>query len=151
MPDTDAPERSLIALGDYCRPAAAPAHHAVERLGDRVRRLLGRDSADAVQDDRLRRERAVALQDSIPAPGFDGIVHALAASLHDWRADPSSASRIRVLVLPPCERQDLMRQVAGRHALAVLDPPPRHALNGGSRTPIAEPGGESDIVVVPRL
>jgi len=138
----------LIALTEYQAPGA-PAHHVVERLRDRLSRLLGGEPGEAVQDDSLRRAGNEVLEATVHDPDFHALPALLIDAVHDWRHD-SEASRVRVLVLPPCEPVDLVAELARRHAMATLDPPSRRSLLERPDQPIEEPAGDG-IIVVPRL
>jgi len=142
-------ERTLISLSEYHAPEA-PAHHAFERLHDRVRRLLGGKPDEAVQDDRLSRAGTDALHAAVHDPDVDMLIELLSGSLPGCGQGSAATERVRVVVLPPCEPVDLIARLAERHALATLDPPSRRTMLEKPDEPIEQPPGQGTIVV-PRL
>jgi len=147
--DAVAADQHLLPLADYHAPSA-PAHDLLERLRGRVRQLLDRERQAAVQDDRLQRALHSELADYITVPDCRLVVDELEASLLQWSLDASTEPHLRVIVLPPCERSDVLGALARRHSLDCLQPPPREALRERRSVPLPDLHGER-VLVVPRL
>lgn len=139
----------LLPLADYNAPGA-PAHDLLERLQTRVRHLFNRERQAAVQDARLKRAQHDELTDYIAVPDCHLVVDELEGALLQWSLDASDEQRLRVVVLPPCERSDVIGALAERHALECLQPPPREALR--ERRSVRLPSLDAErLLVVPRL
>ena len=119
----------MIALSDYSVPSM-PTEHAIRRLWRLARLRLRLDSAEPVRARQRLRPATRQLLDEVAAPPACGpLIEELQAQATLWQSEAAQGgASLRVLVLPPCDPEDLLSTWATRHGHAILPPPPRAAL-----------------------
>lgn len=143
-----------------------PADDAVRSWAGRAWELLRRREAAGplIGEDKLRRAEEASPGGEAPAPACEPLLRDLDAELTGWLSGlGAGGTRVRVVVLPPGDRDCLLRAWAERRGLDVLPAPDRDALTDpdppapdlGTPEPGApEPGagGSGDgPLVIPRL
>ena len=143
MPD---PTEPLIPLAEY-RPPSEAAEAAVRGLAARAAKLLRRrKEAPFVEAEDLRPSTGGVLDEVVSPPACGPFLSDLDAAFEDWLADADALHRLRVVVLPPCDRRCRLTQWAQTRGVEVLPPPGRDRLDHVARLP--EGGGP---LAVPRL
>ncbi len=109
------------SLGKYDWPST-PVNRGMERLRERVRELTGRkEDASGIAADRLDPVPADLLERIVDAPANQPVLAELDATLDGWLSDPDGPKRLQTIVLPPCDREDLLGRWADSRGLQVFD------------------------------
>ena len=133
-----------------------PADDAVRTWAGRVRELFRRreEAGPLIAEEKLRRAEEAAPAGDAPAPACEALLRDLDAELTGWLSGLGDrGTRVRLVVLPPGDRDGLLRAWAERRGVAVLEPPARGDLAGGAAPPdlSGEFSGDGGPLVVPRL
>ncbi len=153
MSDDAFDPRPLQPLDDYA-PPALPTEETLRRLVSRMRESVSRSEEEPfIEPDRLRTAGDEMLDTLVPPPACGPLMRELDRALEDWAADPRLWRRL--VVLPPCERNDLIKGWAGRYGHAIVHPPLRSdlvAADGPVNSPLdgLDPAGKG-VLVFPRL
>ena len=143
----------FVPLGSYEWPAT-PTEHVLRRWWLQAKRQLRPDDNDPVRaEDRLERATPKTLDDVAGPPACGPLLDELGASLEGWLADAAPASWLAVVVMPPCDRNDIVRTWAETNGHRIVAPPPRHPLIGGqlaAQAALDDLEGEG-LIVLPRL
>ena len=143
----------FIPLGSYEWPAT-PTEHVLRRWWLQAKRQLRRDDDGPVRaEDRLERATLKTLDDVAAPPACGPLLEELGASLEDWLADAAPESWLAVVVMPPCDRNDIVRTWAETNGHRIVAPPPRHQLIGGelaAQAALDDLEGDG-LIVLPRL
>lgn len=144
----------MIALRDY-QPPTIPTEHAIRRLWKRVKQHLKKLRQPEPQPDPALSKRKFApatleaLNEVAGPPACGPLLDEFDDALAGWRTDPAGL-RHYLVVLPPCDRNDVIAAWAQSRGHAMLDAPPRHRLH--EPQPIRFPADEDDaLLVIPRL
>ncbi|MEM7728699.1 MAG: hypothetical protein AAF311_05420 [Pseudomonadota bacterium] len=133
------------ALGRYAWPRT-PVNRGVDKLRGRLRGLwTSKDSPAGIDKGRLEPVSAARLDRLAPAPAHAPVHAELDATLRDWIADPGSLVRRQTLVLPPCDREDLVGSWAAERGLQVFGTDRREAELD------ALDDADADPLVIPKL
>ncbi len=96
----------FVPIGKYASPSP-PAQHALRRWLQRLKNRFGED--DPVRStDRLCHASEDVLDDLVGPPSCGPMVEYLQRTLAAWIQDAEPESHIQVVVLPPCERVDVL-------------------------------------------
>ncbi len=137
-------------IGHYKAPPL-PTEHVVRRLLERARNAVSGESDDpVVGKDHLARATTELLDAVAGPPACGPLLDELDRTLREWLGDPAPASRLKVIVLPPCDRNDVVETWAREHGHRVVEPPDRQTLLRATARPALDDGGDGPIVV-PRL
>ena len=147
MADADEPAK-LQPLAEY-DPPAMPTDDWLRTLWARLKAVAREpDGTPFLAADKLRRATRDDLQEK--PPDCSPLVDEIDAGLSDWAAAASPAQLLRLIVLPPCDANGLVRLWAARRGHAVLDPPPREALLQNVAPDLPKLDGEG-VLVIPDL
>ncbi len=150
MTDEDDAAVTFEPIGHYKAPPL-PTEHALRRLFERTRVAVGGEADDpVVADDHLERPTASVLDDVAAPPACGPLVEELDRTLRDWLRDPAPASRVKVIVLPPCDHNDIVESWARERDHGLVEPPDRETLLRATARPVLAGAGDGPIVV-PRL
>ena len=146
------PRQAMIALSDY-EPPTMPTEHAMLRLWKRIKQhiqsLRQSESELALPAKKFESATLKALDKVAGPPACGPLLDEFDGALADWRADPAGLHHYLV-VLPPCDSNDVIAAWAQSRGHAMLDAPPRHRLH--ETQPIRFPEDENDaLLVIPRL
>ena len=133
-----------------------PADDAVRSWVGRAWELLRQreEAGPLIGEDKLRRAEEASPGGEAPAPVCEALLRDLDAELTGWLSGLGAAgTRVRVVVLPPGDRDCLLRAWADRRGLDVLPAPNRAALTAPDPpAPDLDAAGSGDgPLVVPRL
>ncbi len=142
----------MIALGDYQAPAM-PTEHAMRRLWKRVKQhiqsLRQSESELALPAKNFESATLKALDQVAGPPACGPLLDDFDDALSGWLAD-GAGLRHYLVVLPPCDHNNVIAAWAQSRGHALLDAPPRHRLHESQ--PIRFPEAEDDaLLVIPRL
>ena len=145
----------LRALGNY-EPPPMPADDAVRSWVGRAWELLRQreEAGPLIGEDKLRRAEEASPGGEAPAPVCEALLRDLDAELTGWLSGLGAAgTRVRVVVLPPGDRDCLLRAWAERRGLDVLPAPDRAALTDPDppAPDLGAAGSGEGPLVVPRL
>ena len=152
MSDALAP-RPFLPLQDYAAPSL-PAEETLRRFVSHARGAMSKgEDAPFIDHDHLRDAGDAMLDALAPAPACGPLRRDMDAGLDGWAAGP--ARWRKVVVLPPCDAENLIAGWAERHGHAIVPPPPRSDLMEPGDTVAAsldalDPSGRG-VLVFPRL
>ena len=151
MPNGESnPPLPFKPLGGYTFPST-PTDDVARGLWKRMKEAVSRDTNEPfIAEDQLRRVSQSQADGVDRSPVCEPLLRELDLTLAEWAGAATHKSPLRVVVLPPCDRNDLLRLWAERHGYAVLEPPSRDTLRRGH--PVVRPDlrGEG-LLVIPRL
>lgn len=142
----------FVPLSDYATPPM-PTEEVLRGLVARVMAVLRRrDAKPFIADDRLARTTIETLDEIVAPPACGPLLFEIDATVAEWRAGLKAGERQSrlVLVLPPCDFNDVVETWARLHGHEVLDPPERSHLVSTVPKAIPDLGGEG-LLVIPRL
>ncbi len=137
-------------LGGYTIPPM-PTDDVARGLWKRLKEAVTRDSGEPfIAEDQLRKVSQSQLNGVQASPVCEPLLGELDVTLAEWAGAATHKSPLRVVVMPPCERNGLLRMWAERHGYAILEPPSRDTLRRGH--PVVRPDltGEG-LMVIPEL
>lgn len=138
------------ALADFQVPAT-PTIDAFQDLWARTRGLFrSRRAGPVITDDRLQRSTSEMLDEIAPPPACGPLVDELQATLADWLAEPQPLIRNRLIVMPPGDRDGVLRSWAESHQHTLLEAPARENLLDNPDQDIGSLDGEG-VLVIPAL
>ena len=147
------PDRSqaapFVALDEYAFPSLPVVDGAYAlwaKLGELFRR---QEFKPLIRDDRLRAAPVDRLDEAAAPPACGPVVHELERHLASWLADTQPGTRLQVMVLPPCDQNNLVRQWARQKGLDMLEAPDRDRLMRPNPGPVDLEG--EGVLVIPCL
>ena len=143
-------EEVFIPLADYVEPAM-PAQELLRAVVGRIQVLLARhDPKPFIANDRLKKATMDALDDVVAPPACGPLLAELDRTMVAWIHEQPRLSRMKVLVLPPCDENAVVETWARQQGHPVLDPPNRDNLIQALPAPLPDLTGDG-LIVVPRL
>ena len=146
----------FIPLADYTAPALA-TEASLRRLLRHAREVVGQHvDADPVMDTGdMRRTGPDTLDALAPPPACGPLRDELDETLLAWSGTPDPEQRLRLVVLPPGDPDDLIASWARRHGARLVEPPLRSDLVTPGPPALStlrniDPGG-TGILVIPKL
>lgn len=140
-----------IKLRDFKSPGM-PTQRAFQIFLSKTLMLLQKDKEkdeDAISSDRLHRTPDADLDIIVPAPAFGPLPQVLDEKLSGWLQSTESNNTIKVIVLPPCDENDVMKSWAEANRLECLEAPsPQAILSGKATLPEIQFGTP---LIIPRL
>ena len=151
MPTDNAPPSlPFQPLGGYTFPSM-PTDDVARGLWKRLKEAVTRNGNEPfIAEDQLRRVSQSQSDGVQVSPMCEPLLHELDLTLREWAGAATHKSPLRVVVMPPGDRHDLLRVWAERHGYAVLEPPSRDTLRRGHPVVRPELAGEG-LLVIPRL
>ena len=147
--DNDTVE-AFIPLADYAAPPM-PTQELFRRYIGRVQSLIGRRSSQPfIADDKLRTATLDRLNEVVAPPACGPLLAELDEAICAWRAEPTAASHIKVVILPPCDDNDIVETWARQAGHHILEAPSRDALVASSFDAESDLSGDG-MLVIPRL
>lgn len=142
----------LVALSDYQSPGM-PAEHVVCAVWRRVKQRFQSSPSTAVRpDNRLQPTTLKALDEVVRPPACGPLMDDFDTAVRTWLEDPGSTFH-SVVVLPPCDCDDVMGTWAKARGHTVLCAPARdrgHALSVIAGTD-KNAAADASILVIPQL
>ena len=122
---------AFVPLAKYDVPDL-PTSDSLQILWTRMRELFRREApGPLITDDRLRRSTLEMLDEIVSPPACGPLLEELQHSLADWLADDAPRVRNRLIVMPPGDRNNVIRVWAEQQGHEVLAPPDRDEIIGG--------------------
>lgn len=149
MSETTGP---FVVLGEHRRPAM-PAEEVVRTYVARLLAIVRRsDPKPFIGDDRLARSTIETLDDVVAPPACGPLLQEIDATVGEWEEGMRQGRREHrlVLVLPPCDGNQIVETWARERGHQVLEAPERGHLVSLVPKALPELGGEG-ILVIPRL
>ena len=141
---------TFIPLGDYTEPPM-PTEEYLRRLLGRLQSIISRtETKPFIADDKLKRASLDLLDDVVAPPACGPLVAELDRTIAEWRAERPQLSNIKVVVVPPCEQNALVRAWAEENGHEIVPPPSREALVDVPLPPLPSFAGKG-LLVVPQL
>ena len=107
MAKPDATHRPLIPIEDYDCPSL-PADEWIKAAMTRIRATFRHDDKAFIADDRLKRATLKRLDQAVAPPACGPVMAELDAAMKQWFGQPATAERIKAIVLPPCDDNDVV-------------------------------------------
>ncbi len=142
-------ERTFNSLGNYKTPAM-PTDESLRRWSSKFWRTFRQEEKDPfVASNSLKWASDKRLNQVAPPPACGPLLRDLQATFAHWVADEEPVNWMQLVVLPPCDRNDVVRTWASKHAHAIIEPPQRDAILADKFSPLDLP--HKGVLVVPRL
>jgi hypothetical protein len=107
-------------LGQYNWPSS-PVNRGLDRFRDRVTALFGSKQTKSAIDTAQLDAAPVGLLDRLVGrPAHQPLIADLDATLEDWLTSDPGASRLQMIILPPCDREDLLGTWAKARLLPIF-------------------------------
>lgn len=139
-------------IGNYQWPIR-PTEATLRRLaGNLWRTFRGKDEPDPfISDESLRWTNRSQLNQIAAPPACGPLLHELQATFADWINDREPSNWLQLVVLPPCDQNNIVRSWAVVNKHVILEPPSRDSiLDPSSEFALPEIEGDG-VIVVPRL
>ena len=150
MSDTDETLTNFIPLEDYTEPPM-PTEEYIRRMLGRLQAILVRKKPKPfIADDKLKRATMDMLEEVVAPPACGPLLEELDRTVAAWANEEPRASLIKVVVLPPCDENAVVRTWGESAGHQVLAPPSRDTLISVPSMPLPNLEGDG-ILVVPRL
>ena len=138
------------SLEDYSAPAM-PTQDSVRRWYSSAIRFFDKGEVQVSTRSSLTKATQSILDEAIARPAFGSAIDDLDAEHLDWiNSKDQSDGNIRLLVLPPCDTENLLQVWAKKHSFNVLQAPSREAILQQADFASIDPGGNEPLVI-PRL
>lgn len=109
------------SLGKFDWPSTA-VNRGIDLALSQLRKKLNRSDKDAgIDPDTLSPAPVDLLARVCEPPAHFPLLAELDATLNDWLADTDASERVQTIILPPCDREDLLGQWARAHELQIFD------------------------------
>ena len=143
-------ETQFLPLEDYSIPAM-PTQDSVLRWYTSAIRFFEKGEVQAPTRTSLTSASQSLLDEAVPRPTFGSAVDDLNAEHLDWMSGKDHGdTNVRLLVLPPCDSENLIQVWADKQDLNVLEAPSREAILQQTDFASIDPGGDEPLVI-PRL
>lgn len=140
----------MIGLDDYVAPPM-PADEWLKTLSLKVRATFGRSGHRFVEAETLQRATLRRLDEAVAPPACGPIVEALDATIGDWISGPTTAERVKAVILPPCDSNDVVGTWGRRAGLPVIAPGDESDASSELARLQALNDDDDGIVVIPQL
>ena len=139
-------------VGHYEWPVRQTEESARRLLGQLWRTVRREKKPDPfITDESLRWSNRSRLNQIVAPPACGPLLREMEATFADWIADNEPTHWLQLVVLPPCDQDDLVRSWAMVNGHAIIDPPARDAiLEPAAMFDLPETTGDG-VIVVPRL
>jgi len=146
----NAGEEVFIPLADYDEPSM-PAQELLRTVLGRVQALLARNEAKPfIADGLLKRTTMDTLNEVVAPPACGPLLTEVERTVVGWREERPAVSNIKMIVVPPCDENDILKTWARQQGHKVLVPPARQALIEAPAVPVPALDGPG-LLVIPRL
>ncbi|GLQ21613.1 hypothetical protein ACFFUB_09680 [Algimonas porphyrae] len=141
-------------LGKYDWPST-PVDHGIDRVRTALlERLRGRREQSAVDMETLVSVEPSLLDRLAPPPASHPLMAELDLTLQDWAASSNAVQPLQMVVLPPCERDDILSVWARQNDLELFsadrDPAELEGLNDPDQPPLIIPRLEDRFLRTPQ-
>ncbi len=143
--------RSFQATKAYSVPKM-PTDESLRRVGWKLWRWRqGKTDQDPfIDDESLNLANDDQLDHLVAGPACGPLLDELDLTFDDWIAGSSCNHRVQLVVIPPCDREDILSTWARSKGHRLVEPPPRETLMA-SQAPTLRFNESANLLVVPRL
>lgn len=111
---------NFLPLGKYDWPST-PVNRGIDQVLSQIRKRLQRtDKLSGIDPDRLSPAPSDLIARVAEPPAHYPLIAELNATLSQWLADDGTLDRVQTIILPPCDREDLLGQWANAHGLQTF-------------------------------
>lgn len=136
-------------LGEYTWPSM-PAEETARRIFARIYTMFrSHDDAPFIAQDKLRQVTLEKLDEVVAPPACGPVLDELDTMVSEWMAD-DDAPHVKLVVIPPCDRNGIIDIFARENGLEILPEPDRMSLRGPVETQIPLLDG-TGMLVIPDL
>tara|TARA_B100001750_G_C15516472_1_gene607626 strand:- start:279 stop:1445 length:1167 start_codon:yes stop_codon:yes gene_type:complete len=136
-------------LKDYSFPAE-PADEKVLTIYSRIKDAFTKEKMSSLIDEsNLESLKKRKLNKAAPSPAYGSLIKELDNTLRPWIEQDSPANWTQIIVLPPCESDNLVHLWADGQDCHIIKPPSRNVFTDGSEADISLP--KDKLLVLPRL
>ena len=140
----------FLPLEDYSAPSM-PTQDSVLRWYSSALRFFKKQEDDVVTRSSLTRAATNLLDEAIQRPAYGSAIDDLNTEYLGWMSGEDCGSdEVRLIVLPPCDCENVIQVWANDNSLNVLQAPSRGAILEQADYASIDPGGD-DPLVIPRL
>lgn len=140
----------LIALGDFTAPTM-PTEHAFRKVWNRLKRRISGTADPLLQRSSLERASLAVIDDLADPPDCGPLLQAFDAQFGAWSRDAAAHSRLRSIVVPPCDTTGTLAIWARTRGHELLREPNRIDLIGpAAEVDLPDLTGDG-LLVIPRL
>ena len=145
---SDTADRPLIAISDYHAPDL-PTEEWLRQRWRQLRALVSRGGdRPMVAEDKLNRATLSMLDKVVAPPACGPVIAELSTAVAAIADEGLTTTRLTLIVVPPCDENDVVGTWARQEGHDILDPPPRATLLGPAAPP--DLSGEG-LLVIPGL
>lgn len=129
-----------------------PTDESLRRIGWKLwKRYQQKNDDPFISSESLRLANRRRLNKVAAPPACGPIVEELKATFADWADDEDPARWLQLVVMAPCDSNDIVRSWADQEGYHVASPPPRSALLKPSTESFVDFNCQEKVLVVPRL
>ncbi|MDB4766569.1 hypothetical protein OAG71_02655 [bacterium] len=140
----------FLPLEEYSAPAM-PTQDSVRRWYTSAIRFFDKGEEQVAARFSLTKASDALLDEAVSRPAFGAAVDDLDAEHLEWMSSKDRGNpNVRLLVLPPCDSENVIQVWAERHSFHVLQAPSREAILQQTDFASIDPGGDGPIII-PRL
>ncbi len=138
-------------LGNYSWPVM-PADESFRKFRDRFVTWMKRGEDDPfITDEVLSWAPSGKLDELVSPPACGPVMRELAATFKAWQNDSSPSNWLQLAVMPPCEKNDIVRSWATLQGHRVIEPPDRGLIVDGKFAADMIDTNHEGVLVIPRL
>lgn len=143
--------KPFASLDEYQVPAM-PTDESLRRAGWKLWRWCSSESKEDpfIAGDSLDLADQTQLDRLVAPPACGPLLDELSLTFRDWIRDSPASNRVQLVVLPPCDRNDVLQTWAESNGHVALVPPDRKSLLSASSKNI-QLEETDDLIVIPRL
>ncbi len=155
MPKQDPPDDEdqpllFLKTADYA-PPSLPTNETLRQWWKRVGKMYHQtDEKPFIAEEKLHKTLLKTLDQVVSPPACGPLIAELELTVSQWLAEPKRTEKFRLIVMPPCDRNDVIGTWAAEQGHAVLEAPPRTALLDDLPPPLPDLRG-GGLLVIPRL
>ena len=148
---TSADLRPFQPIGEYKWPPL-PAEESMRLYFKRVTRIFRKDTDKPfIESEKLEEALAEILNDVVAPPACGPLIEELELTVGKWASDASDPVRVKLVILPPCDRNGVVEAWAEEHGHELVNPPERTELLGADDVELPDFSGEGKLLVIPKL
>ena len=154
MPATESTAADLkpfLPVGEYKLPPL-PADESARLYFKRLTKAFRKKTEKPfIESAELEEALAEILDDVVSPPACGTLIDELELTVGKWAKDPTDSMRMKLIVLPPCDRNGVVEAWALRHGHKLVPPPARNSLLGSDEPELPDFSSEGELLVIPRL
>lgn len=144
-------KRTLQPLGQYDWPTM-PTDESLRRISWKLwKRYREKNDDPFIASESLHLANRRRLNKIAAPPACGPVVDELQATFADWSDDEDPARWLQLVVMSPCDSNNILRSWAKRESYHVVSPPPRSSLLTRPKESVIDFDCPEKVLVVPRL